>query len=66
MEYGRNPNKGEDMQNKTKKFKMLGNLLNQLKLTFFNFIKSEETAKIYKEFIKIRAKYSSLENYEKK
>ena len=31
---------------------MWGNLLNQRKITFFNAIKSEETAEIYKEFMK--------------
>ena len=49
-EYGRNPNKGERIQNK--KLKMWGNPLNQRKITFFHAIKSEETAKIYNEFMK--------------
>ena len=31
---------------------MWENLLNQRKIAFFNAIKSEETAKIYKEFVK--------------
>ena len=37
---------------KNKKLKMWGNLLNQRKIVFFNAIKSEETAKTYKEFMK--------------
>ena len=31
---------------------MWGNLLNQQKIAFLNAIKSEETAKIYEEFMK--------------
>ena len=48
-EYGRNPNKGEGIKTK---LKMWGNPLNQQKIAFYNAIKSEETAKIYNEFMK--------------
>ena len=46
-EYERKPNEREGIQNKKqKKIKIWGNLLNQQKVSFFNVIKSEETAKI--------------------
>ena len=52
-------NMGETSKKKKKKrhkkilrIKMWGNLLNPRKIAFFNTIKSEETAKIDKEFMK--------------
>ena len=50
--WERPPKKEKAYKTKNEKSKMWRNLLNQRKIPFFNAIKSEETTKIYQEFMK--------------
>ena len=51
-EYGRNPNKGESIQNKKKKIENVGKPVKPKKNSLFNAIKSEEIVKTDMEFMK--------------